>query len=66
MNICVPEIALRIVLKLELQKRGIAGAAKVVKLIPRYIQSPLNAYKRFLFYEVNLGIFKIEYHGLKM
>ena len=31
-----------------------------------YIQSPSNAYKRFGFYEVNLGTLKIEYHGLKM
>ena len=30
------------------------------------IQSPSHAYKRFRIYEVNLGIFQIEYHGLKM
>ena len=30
------------------------------------IQSPSNAYKRFGFYEVNLGTFRIEYYGLKM
>ena len=32
----------------------------------RYVQLPSNAYKRFQFYEVNLGTFQIEYHGLKM
>ena len=31
-----------------------------------YIQCPSNAYMCFQFYEVNLGTFKIEYHGLKM
>ena len=32
----------------------------------KLIQSPSNPYKRFGFYEVNLGTFKIEYQGLKM
>ena len=30
------------------------------------VQSPSNAYKRFRFYEVNLGTLKIGYHGLKI
>ena len=32
----------------------------------KQIVSPSHAYKRFRFYEVNLGIFQIEYHRLKM
>ena len=30
-----------------------------------YVQSSSNSYKRFQFYEVYLGTFQIEYHGLK-
>ena len=44
----------------------IKGTCDIIKQGIIYLQSPSNAYKRFRFYEVNLGTFQIEYHGLKM